>query len=438
MTAHSVKNKHQIVIYLQVRQPRRLRIFQYLDTGGHKGYFDEELNEMVVKRVSQDCYIPVNEMLLKLIFANPEVRICLSITGETIDLLEKYSPEALESFIRLASTGAVEFFGETYYHSLSSSLGAEEFQAQSVLHSESIYRHFGLRPTVFRNTELIYSDDIGSLVAGMGFKGVICEGAAKVVDGKDPDQVYKHPDVDLSILARNVSLSDQISLRFGAGNTALTVDKFILSLDEIYVENAVTLYGFNYEIFADHLNRDAGMVEFFGAMLSALAHNSKYKLRTASEVFASASSRPILSMPKITSWSDGNKNMVNFLGNDMQQEAFGVLSAQTEKIYQVADETVLGAWRSLQSSDHFYYMATGKLKTGHYPDLYTPYPSPYEAFINYMNAVNVFSLNLQTSPVKEPDDEHAKALECERQHPRIPMWAMQKEYHQGKAPELNV
>lgn len=441
MITQSVMKKHQIVIYLQVRQPRKLRIFRYLDIGGQKGYFDEELNELVVKSVSQDCYIPVNEMLFRLIVANPEIRICLSITGETLDLLEKYSPEALESFVQLSRTGAVEFFGETYYHSLASLLDPEEFQAQTVLHSESIYRHFGLRPTIFRNTELIYDDEIGSMIARMGFQAVICEGAAESIGLKDPNMVYQHPREDLSILPRNATLSDQISLRFGAGEKALTVPKFIASLNEIDTENAVTLCGFNYEIFAEHLNRDAGIVDFFAGLLTTIAHHSEYKLSTVSDALSSESSgsfRPMLSVPETTSWSEGNKSIVNFLGNDMQQEAFEVLNALAEKIHQVVDESVISAWRSFQGSDHFYYMATGKIKAGHYPDPYTPYPSAYEAFINYMNAVSDLSLNLQTAPVKEPDDEHAKKLEYERQHPRMPLWAMQKESQQRKARELRV
>jgi alpha-amylase len=202
------------------------------------------------------------------------------------------------------------------------------------------------------------------------------------------------------------------------------------------IDSKVTMIGFNYETLGEHLYHDAGILNFVRDLLSLLTNDKTITFSFASEAINSISIAPIRSIPTSTSWSAEN-DLSSWLGNDMQEEAFNLLKIKSEKIAQVS-ESLLDAWRAFQASDHYAFMSTNKSKSNLSHDYFNFYPSPYEAFINYMNALNDFSLNLQTAPVKAEDDEHAKSMEYERQHPKVPVWAMQKELRNRPATELNV
>jgi len=181
-----------------------LRRYSYFDIGERHDYFDDELNQAILRRVAERCYIPANKLLLKLIREHKGAfKVAFSITGTAVEQMRAFAPEALESFRELADTGCVEFLGETYYHSLASLYDFREWAAQIALHSDLMEREFGLRPTVFRNTELLYSDDIGTAVGQLGFKAVLAEGVDEVLGWRSPNFMYRVPDTNTKLLLKN-------------------------------------------------------------------------------------------------------------------------------------------------------------------------------------------------------------------------------------------
>lgn len=247
MTSTTVYNSDKsLLFYSQVHQPRRLKKFRFFDIGSHADYFDDRLNERILTRVSRECYLPANKILLELISQYPSVRICFSIPGVTLDQFERYAPEAIDSFKALADTGAMEFFSETDYHSLPSLISEEEFQTQIFQHAEKILHHFGLRTTVFRKTDLIYNDTIGSMISRLGFNGVVCESVDRIIDPKSTVAVYNHPEeTNLKILLRNIRLSDDIMFRYGDRKSRLTVEEYLKRLYNAPESNKVILLGLN-------------------------------------------------------------------------------------------------------------------------------------------------------------------------------------------------
>ncbi len=427
--------QRQIVVFFEVHQPRRLRTFSQAQPGEKKSYFDDQLNESIMKRVAHDCYEPANAMLLKLVTKQPGIKVCFSISGEALDQMEKYAPDVLENFKALATTGAIELFAETSYHSLGGLLAPEEFQAQIVKHVEKIRHHFNVSPTVFCNAELIYNDEIGRCVGEMGFRGIVCEGADKIVGSGGKNKIYRHPEEPIKLLLRNDALSDQIVSRFGAGQATLTVDSVIASIDSLPADSLTVVLGLDYEALGEHFKRDAGIINFIHDLLVRFSSASRFMLSTASEVIFRAQETDSLSIIESVSWSANGKDLSSWLGNDMQQEAFELLAGQQDRVALVEDESLVDIWRSLQTSDHFFYMSSHKLGDDSHRSYFSQYPSPYEAFINYMNILKDFISNVEGARQKEADSDHAKLLESERQHPKTPVWAMKRELQTRLASE---
>ena len=221
-----------VCLYFQVHQPWRLKKYRFFNMGKDHNYLDDLLNRSIMQKVARQCYLPMNALLLKLIRENKgKFRCSFSITGIAIEQFRAYAPEVLESFKELAATGCVEFLAETYSHSLASLASKEDFTEQVKLHTALIKKEFGVKPTAFRNTELIYSDDIGAAVAEMGFRTMLAEGAKHVLGWKSPNYVYANAvNQKLRLLLRNYKLSDDIAFRFSNRNWdewPLTADKYV-------------------------------------------------------------------------------------------------------------------------------------------------------------------------------------------------------------------
>ena len=206
--------KKSLCLYFQVHQPNRLRLYRFFDIGKDSHYYDDFANRTILKRVAQKCYLPMNELLLELIKKyEGKFKVAFSISGSALEQFDRYAPEVIESFRRLAATGSVEFLSETYYHSLASLASPTEFKHQVEKHKEAIKHYFGVTPTAFRNTELIYSDAIGDMVYDLGFKTMLTEGAKHVLGWKSPNYVYSGAMAPkLSLLLKNSSLSDDIAV----------------------------------------------------------------------------------------------------------------------------------------------------------------------------------------------------------------------------------
>jgi alpha-amylase len=384
-----------LVLYFQVHQPLRLNKFRFFDIGSGNAYVDHKLNQDILERIARECYLPANMMLLKLIRKNPRIRIAFSISGLALDQMAEYTPEVLDSFCALGETGSVEFLAETQYHSLASVIPGEEFEEQVMEHVEKLHRYLNIRPVMFRNTELIYSDEIGKRVSAMGFEGIFCDGLEKILGGQSPHHLFKHPEADLKILLRNYRLSDDIAFRFRQGDQKLTIEKYMGWLNSIPENERLVSLAMDYETFGEHQKRSTGILNFLEQLLTSVSNDSSFVLATPSEAIRNQPINSLLSVPSPVSWADRERDLSAWLGNVIQRDAFDTLVALGCKVKEVDDERLLTEWRQLQTSDHFYYMCTKEEDDGNVHSYFSPYPSPYEAFINYMNVLS--DLTVQVS-----------------------------------------
>jgi alpha-amylase len=392
------KNRY-LNIYFQVHQPRRLGQFSFFDIGADRDYFDDGANRHIMRRIAKECYLPTNLLLLKLIDKYPQVRITFSISGSALKQMERFALAVIESFRMLAATGCVEFLSETYYHSLACLVSPDEFAAQVNMHRNKIQQLLGVTPTVFRNTELIYSDAIGKMVRDLGFNGIFTDGTDSLLNQRSPHHLYEHPDGNgLKLFFRNYKLSDDIAFRFTQKDWKdwpLTPKKYIQWLESIpEKENVVTL-SLDYETFGEHQKKETEIFKFLEGMITSIARHKKYKMITASETIKLLTPVDVISVPNPISWADQEHDLSAWLGNEMQQDAFDTIKNLEQSVKKIGNAALLNTWRYLQTSDHLYYMSTKTGDDGNVHNYFSPYNSPYEAFMNYMNVVSDFSLKVE-------------------------------------------
>ncbi len=371
-----------ICFYLQVHVPQRLRRYRFFDMGRSHQYLDDAGNAVAVRKLAQQCYLPMNELLLKLA-SNGGFKVSVSVPGPAMEQFGEFAPEVLDSFRELAKTGCVEFLGETYAHSLASVMNPEEFAEQVKTHLAMVEKEFGQRPVAFRNTELIYSDKIGEMVAGLGFRTMLAEGARHILGWKSPNFVYVSAlEQRLKLLMRNYRLSDDIAFRFAEGG--LTADNFAGWLAEA-PGDVVNLF-MDYETFGGRQSADSGIFDFMKHLPAAVHASGGMEFGTVSE--ATAWHHPaggVLSCPHPMSWAEEERDLTPWMGNELQNEALRKLYALREKVVANGSKDVEHVWNFMQNSDHFYGMATKWLAGG----------NPYDAFINYMNVLSDFTDTLQ-------------------------------------------
>lgn len=388
-----------ICFYFQVHQPFRLRTFRFFDIGKRNDYFDDLQNEWICRRVAQKCYLPANELIGELIEQTEgRFKVAYSISGVALEQFEAYCPEVIESFQRLARSGCVEFLCETYYHSLASLKDESEFLFQVDKHKKKIEALFGQSPKVFRNTELIYSDQIGAMVAKMGFKAQIAEGAKHVLGWRSPNYLYKnYPNEDMFLLLKNFQLSDDIAFRFSQHSWEgfpLTCDKFVSWLNGVESPDCINLF-MDYETFGEHQWKETGIFEFLKRLPFEVFEQSDFDFATPSELISRYEAKDLVSSPLPTSWADEERDVTAWLGNDLQDDAFEQLYSLNEEIHASKDEKLLNIWRRLQTSDNFYYMCTKWFSDGDVHKYFNHYDSPYKAYINYMNVLSDLRLRLK-------------------------------------------
>ena len=386
-----------VCFYFQVHQPWRLKTYRFFNMGNDHNYLDDFTNRAIMQKVARQCYLPMNALLLSLIEENKGAFKCsFSITGSAIEQFKAYAPEVLESFKKLAATGCVEFLGETYSHSLSSLYSVDEFKSEVKLHSAMLKEEFGVKPTAFRNTELIYSDDIAKAVEGMGFKTMLAEGARHILGWKSPNFVYTDAvDNKLRLLLRNYKLSDDIAFRFsneGWPEWPLSADKFAQWVAQ-ETGDVVNLF-MDYETFGEHQKAATGIFDFMKALPAALLATGELEFATVSEASKKLQPVAVLHCPHAMSWADEERDVTAWLGNDLQNEAFAKLYALAPKVKKAKNKDFEYVWHFMQNSDHFYYMATKWFSDGDVHSYFNPYGSAYEAFINYMNVLADFEIEL--------------------------------------------
>jgi alpha-amylase len=399
-----------ICLYFQIHQPFRFRRYRFFDIGSQHYYYDDYMNESIMRKVADKCYLPANKIMLELIKKHEgKFKVAFSISGTAIDQFELYAPEVIDSFKKLANTGCVEFLAETYSHSLASLSNREEFEKQVVKHKEKIKQLFKTEPVVFRNTELIYSDQIGVMVADMGFKAVLTEGAKHVLGWKSPNYLYYNAiNPKLKVLLKNFKLSDDIAFRFSNKTWAeypLTAEKFVSWLKAIdKKEETVNLF-MDYETFGEHQWQETGIFEFLKAFPSIVLKNSKFTFSTPSEVVETLQPVAAVHVPNAISWADEERDLTAWLGNELQWQAFGKLYELQEKVKLANDPKLQKDFEYFQVSDHFYYMSTKFFSDGEVHSYFNPYDSPYEAFINFMNVLSDFEIRLNNVLSEDPNLE---------------------------------
>ena len=385
-----------LVFYFQVHQPFRLRRYTFFDIGRSDHYFDDVENARIVRRVAEKCYLPMNAVILRKIEeSDGAFRCAYSVSGTAIEQMERWAPEALESFVKLARTGAVEFLAETSQHSLCGLFDPDEFRAQVKLQAERVERLFGRRPTAFRNTELVVDERIARMAEEMGFQVILGEGADHLLGWRSPHRVYRPEGCEsIKILLRSYKLSDDIAFRFsnrGWEEWPLTADKFARWVHQVPAQDNVIGLFMDYETFGEHQWTETGIFAFMEHMPREILKDGRFRFRTPSEVAEERDPVARLAIPHPVSWADVERDLTAWLGNPMQfaaNEAFYALRPAVMKAAEAGAEEVLDSWRKLATSDHLYYMCTKWFSDGDVHKYFSPYASPHDAFIAFMNVLD--------------------------------------------------
>lgn len=404
-------SKKAIVLYLHVHQPYRIRHYTVFDSGVKHDYFDTPIeaqtsNERILKKVAEKSYLPTNAKLLKLLNENPDFKLSLSITGTVIEQLEKWSPKALQSFKELTDTGRVEIVAETYHHSLAFFYSMSEFEMQVDMHRRKVEEIFGQTPKVFRNTELSYNNEVAMWAERAGFKGVLAEGWDKILGWRSPNFVYRPTYTNnIKLLLKSYKLSDDIAFRFGDSNWAeypLTADKFSHWLSEDPNGTNFNLF-MDYETFGEHQWQESGIFDFLEHLPTEWLKSEDHTFMTVSEVIDSFEAVDEIDVKDTITWADTERDLSAWLGNSMQTTAIQNLYDLEGRILSTNDLALIDDWRRLQTSDHFYYMCTKWFNDGDIHAYFSPYDTPYEAYINFMNSFHDIKFRLSEKGIEVQD-----------------------------------
>ncbi len=392
-----------VCFYFQVHQPYRLRHYSVFEIGNNSDYFDHRKNKEVMEKVANKCYRPMNMLLLDLVKKlDGKFKIAFSITGIALEQFERYTPDVIGLFRELAETGHVEFLAETYYHSLSYLKSKEEFESQVKMHGKKIKELFGVEPTVFRNTELIFNNEIANFVEGMGYKGIIAEGADHVMGWRSPNYLYRPVNTrHIKLLLKNYKLSDDIAFRFGNKGWEeypLKSEKFAAWV-AANPGDTVNLF-MDYETFGEHQWEDTGIFNFMRQLPYEILRYPQNSFKTPSELVKDYQPVGVLDIHNMISWADIERDLSAWLGNKMQHESLHALFEMEKEIKATNDHRLIEDWRKLTTSDHFYYMCTKWFADGDVHKYFNPYDSPYDSFIAFMNVLNDFQERLKSHRIE--------------------------------------
>lgn len=389
-----------IVLYLHVHQPFRMRHYTVFDSGMQHNYFDAEYddgasNERILKKVAAKSYLPANARLLQILKANPSFQLSLSLSGTVIEQMERWAPEALQSFKDLCATGRVEIVAETYHHSLAFFYSRSEFERQVDMHRRKIQEVFGQTPQVFRNTELAYNNDLAYWADQAGYKGILAEGWDPILDWRSPNYMYQPTHTNqIRLLLKNYHLSDDIAFRFGDSSWVeypLTADKFSHWLSENNEATNFNLF-MDYETFGEHMWHESGIFDFLEQLPVEWLKTAGHTFMTLSQAIDAFEPVDRIDMPQTVTWADTERDLTAWLGNAMQATSIQSLYDLEPEIIGSGNLALIDDWRKLQTSDHFYYMCTKWFNDGDVHAYFSPYATPYEAYMNFINAYRDLAL----------------------------------------------
>ena len=382
-----------ICFYFHVHQPHRLGKYSVLDFGEHTNYFDEEKNEEIMKKVTKKCYLPTNKLLLEQIKKHKgKFKISFSITGTVIEQMEKYAPEALESFQELVKTGCVDIVAETYHHSLAYIFSKEEFKEQLEQHRKKIKETFNVEPKVFRNTELIFNNELAKYIQDLGYEAILAEGADHVLKGRTPNHIYKSVHADkIKVLLKNYKLSDDIAFRFsnrGWEEHPLTIEKYTKWINQVNGTGELVNLFMDYETFGEHQWEDTGIFKFMEQLPTELLKHPDNEFLTVTEAARKYPIRDEIDVHNFMSWADVERDLTAWLGNSLQDSVMEALYKLEKHIKETKDADLIRDWKNLTTSDHSYYMCTKWFNDGDVHKYFSPYDSPYDAYIIFMTVLN--------------------------------------------------
>lgn len=421
--------KKTLCFYFQIHQPVRLRRYRFFDIGKRHDYFDEYVNRSTIRRITEKCYLPMNHLIMDLIKRyGTNFKVSFSISGSALEQFALHAPEVIESFKELAKTGSVEFLAETYAHSLASLSDTDEFERQVQRHTARMEELFGQKPVTLRNSSLIYSDQIGERVAAMGFESMLTDGAKHVLGWKSPNFVYTNVmNPRLKLLLKNSRLSDDLTLRFSDHSWhewPLTADKYARWLKDRTQDSEIVNLFMNYETFGENQLAETGIFEFMRSLPEYIFSTTDFEFLTPSEAVKKHQPVAPLHVPYPISWADEEKDITGWLGNELQNEAFEELFKIQPKVEALNDPELNEDYSRLQASDHFYYMRTKLFSDNDYHRYVSPYETPYEAFINYMNVLSDFVARVEDMEkirniVGNEITEEEKSPEKKKRTPRV-------------------
>jgi alpha-amylase len=390
--------------YFHVHQPYRVKRYRVFDIGNDNQYFNDggpsDLNNRkIIEKVADKSYRPMNKVLKQLLNDHPDFRFALSFSGTVLDQFEAYAPDVLESFQELVATGRVEILADTYHHSLAFFYSVPEFERQVAQHAKRIHELFGYKPRVFRNTELSYRNDLAKWCEDNGYLGIMAEGWDPVLGWRSPNYVYQPVGCKrIKVLLKNYKLSDDLAFRFGNKEWAsypLTAETYAQWIHAHHGDgNTINLF-MDYETFGEHQWEDTGIFNFIKALPEILMRHPDTTFKTPSETIQSYDSVGEIDVPNVLTWADTDRDLTAWTGNDIQKDAIRAIYALEKDILFIDDKEILETWRKLQTSDHFYYMCTKWSNDGDVHAYFSPYQSPYDAYVAFMNALSDLQLRVQ-------------------------------------------
>jgi alpha-amylase len=404
--------------YFHVHQPYRVKRYRVFDIGNDTEYFNDNSeadlnNRKIIDKVANKSYRPMNALLEEMLATHPEFRFALSFSGTALDQFEEYAPDVLESFKRIVATGRVEILADTYHHSLAFFYSVPEFERQVAKHAKRIKELFNYSPKVFRNTELSYRNDLAKWCDDNGYLGIMAEGWDPILDWRSPNYVYQPVGTSrIKLLLKNYKLSDDVAFRFGNRGW----ESFPLS-SETYASwihshhgNGQTINLFmDYETFGEHQWEDTGIFNFMRALPGALLRHGDTTFKTPTETVLSYPAVGHLDVPSVLTWADTDRDLTAWTGNDIQKDAIAATYALEKDVLATKDEALIETWRKLQTSDHFYYMCTKWFQDGDVHAYFSPYESPYDAYVAFMNALSDLQLRVQQALVRQQEQVVATA-----------------------------
>ncbi len=394
-----------ICFYFQVHQPYRVKRYSIFNVGHDHNYFDTDedrlSNEKIFNKVARKSYLPTNKLMLELLNRHPEFKISYSLSGVFLDQALAYNPEVIESFRRLVDTGRVEILDETYYHSLSFLFSKDEFRHQVKAHRDKVKDLFGVEPKIFRNTELIFNNQIAKEIEDMGYQGILAEGVDRILGWRNPNFPYKTKGAEkIKLLLKNYRLSDDIAFRFSCKeweDYPLTAPKFANWVSDVNGNGQLVNLFMDYETFGEHQWEDTGIFNFLNHLPNEVLKNPDNSFVTPSEAVERYEHVAELDFPHYVSWADTERDLSAWLSNSIQSDAMRKIYSLEKDVLFTNDPAIIEDWRKLQTSDHFYYMCTKFFEDGDVHKYFNPYESPYEGFINYMNILTDLELRVKNA-----------------------------------------